>query len=34
MPASTVYVGEEVVDVDNERFWLDGGGAMVGEREG
>lgn len=34
VPASTVYAGEEVVDVDNERFWLDEGGAMVGEREG
>lgn len=34
VPASTVYLGEDVVDVDNERLWLDEGGAMVGEWEG
>lgn len=34
VPASTVYFGEEVVDEDSERLWLDEGATMVGEREG
>ena len=34
VPASTVYFGKDVVDVDKARLWIDEGAGMVGDWDG